>query len=163
MAKSKTKQDTFYLVREDAMPDVLMKVMRVKDILDQNHDRSVNSVVREVGISRSAYYKYRRSVRPVRTMDSAAVMTLLIVMEALDRSPSRCLDLVYESGASIISFQQSPPTDGLFHLLLTIDTAPLAEPIDELVRRLSLARGVVGVDVLTTMTHRKETSPFFKK
>ena len=54
MAESKKTKETYYLVREDVLPDVFIKVMEVKRLLDLKRVPSVNVAVKQVGISRSA-------------------------------------------------------------------------------------------------------------
>lgn len=69
MAKQKKAPDAYYIVRGDDLPEVFLKVMEVKRLLDQGRARSVNEAVKKVGISRSAYYKYRKSIRALKTID----------------------------------------------------------------------------------------------
>ncbi len=148
MAKQKKSKDTYYIVRGEDLPEVFLKVMEVKWLLDQGRVRSVNEAVKQVGISRSAYYKYRKSIRAVKTIDQGAITAVLIVMEHLERVASLCFDTFFEAGAEILSFLQSPPVDGLVQVLVTYRTDGNAWPDDVLVYRLTQTRGVVHVQSL---------------
>lgn len=56
------KEETFYLVREDVLPDAMRKTLEVKKLLDRKKAESVADAVQKVDLSRSAFYKYRDAV-----------------------------------------------------------------------------------------------------
>ena len=62
----------FYVVKEQAVPEVLLKVVEAKKLLDSGRAHTVNEAANQVGISRSSFYKYkedifeRRSLLPFR-------------------------------------------------------------------------------------------------
>lgn len=148
MAKRKTskdKREIFYLVREDVLPDVFIKVMEVKRRLDSSRSITVSEAVREAGISRSVYYKYRTAIRDTMSFTDKPVKTLLLVTESTDRIVQRCLDVFFESGATVLSFQQGLPMNGLVHALVTFQADFRQEDIDALVNSLSMMRGVVQI------------------
>ncbi len=148
MAKQKKAPDRYYIVRGEDLPEVFIKVMEVKRLLDQGRVRSVNEAVKQVGISRSAYYKYRKSIRALKTIDQGALTAVLIVMEHLERVAPLCFDTFFEAGAEILSFFQGPPVDGLVHVLVTYRTDGNTWPDDVLIYRLRQTRGVVHAQSL---------------
>ena len=101
MARSKKEELNYYIVREDVLPDVFIKVMEVKRLLDLKFVPSVNEAVRRVGISRSAYYKYRNSIRALKTLDDGALSTMLVVMESSIQVVSLCLGVFLDTDARI--------------------------------------------------------------
>ena len=54
----------YYVVRERALPEVLLKVVAVNRLLDTRRAVSVQEAVDKVGISRSSYYKYKEDIFP---------------------------------------------------------------------------------------------------
>ena len=54
----------FYLVSADALPEIFIKVAEAKRMLQSGEVRTAGDAARAVGISRSAFYKYRDAVRP---------------------------------------------------------------------------------------------------
>ena len=148
MARSKKEELNYYIVREDVLPDVFIKVMEVKRLLDLKFVPSVNEAVRRVGISRSAYYKYRNSIRALKTLDDGALSTMLVVMESSLHAVSLCLGVFLDTGARIVSIQQSPPVDGLVNMLITYQTGGRFEYEEHLLYRLSETRSVVRVESL---------------
>lgn len=58
------RKSEFYLVREEILPEAIKKTILVKEILKRGKMKTVNEAVSKVGLSRSAYYKYKDYVFP---------------------------------------------------------------------------------------------------
>ncbi len=59
-----SEKSTFYLVREEILPEAIKKTIKVKEILKRGEIRTINEAVEKMGLSRSAYYKYKDYVFP---------------------------------------------------------------------------------------------------
>ena len=58
-------EDTkYYVIKQKAVPEVLLKVVEVQKILDADPTKTVQEASTEVGISRSSYYKYKDDIFP---------------------------------------------------------------------------------------------------
>lgn len=55
----------FYLIREDVLPESVIKTLKVKDALKNNSNLSIYDAVKQFNLSRSAFYKYRETIFPV--------------------------------------------------------------------------------------------------
>ena len=55
----------FYIVDKSVLPEIFLKVMDVKNLLASGREKTVQDAVNNVGISRSAFYKYRDAVFPL--------------------------------------------------------------------------------------------------
>lgn len=55
----------FYLIREDVLPESVIKTLQIKDALKENPELSIYEAVREFGLSRSAFYKYKDTIFPL--------------------------------------------------------------------------------------------------
>jgi chorismate mutase len=150
MVKSKTTAEEFYLVRADVLPEVFLKVMEVKRLLDFKLVSSVNEAVKRVGLSRSAYYKYRKAIRSTSSGTEGEMVTLLIVVEDLTRSLARCLDVLLEANATLMTFHQSMPVSGLIHLLVTFRADKMNISTESLIQIMEQTRGVQSVQLLTS-------------
>ena len=58
----------YYVIEESALPEVILKVIEVKNMLNRGEVKYVSEAVELVGISRSAYYKYQGVVHPFLIM-----------------------------------------------------------------------------------------------
>ena len=60
------EQPKFYLVQADMLPEIFLKVVHARELLTTGQAKTVSDAVNQVGISRSAFYKYKDSVIPFR-------------------------------------------------------------------------------------------------
>ena len=58
----KNNEKQFYLVDFQILPEAIKKTIRVKEMLKNDTSATINSAVHSMGISRSAYYKYKNHV-----------------------------------------------------------------------------------------------------
>lgn len=54
--------EKFYLVRSDILPEAMKKTIDAKALLERGKVESIFDAVQKVGLSRSAFYKYRDAV-----------------------------------------------------------------------------------------------------
>lgn len=82
------KEETFYLVREDVLPEAMRKTLEVKKLIERKKAESVAEAVQKVDLSRSAFYKYRDAVFPFYTMVKEQIITLFFIWRtARERCP----------------------------------------------------------------------------
>jgi chorismate mutase len=74
-------ESEFFLVKSDMLPEVFVKVMAVKRLLNSGKAESVNEAVQKVGLSRSAYYKYKDAVLPFYETSQGRMVTLIFAVE----------------------------------------------------------------------------------
>ena len=55
------KTPNYFIVEASALPEVFLKVAEAKRLLETGEVDTVNLAARRVGISRSAFYKYKES------------------------------------------------------------------------------------------------------
>ena len=66
----------FYLVDGNALPEVFIRVTQARELLDTGRAQTVAEAAEAVGISRSAYYKYKESGADGLDMDAYASLSL---------------------------------------------------------------------------------------
>ena len=84
-AASKPGYETtsFYLVKEDILPEAIKKTIKVKEILKRGEAKTINEAVERMNLSRSAYYKYKDYVFPFYEASRDKIITLsLLVCQA---------------------------------------------------------------------------------
>ena len=52
----------YYVVKQRALPEVLLKVVEAKRLVESKRVMSVQDAVDQVGISRSSFYKYKDDI-----------------------------------------------------------------------------------------------------
>ncbi|MDD4324209.1 MAG: hypothetical protein PHR37_05195 [Eubacteriales bacterium] len=137
----------YYLIRSDVLPEVFHKVIQVKQLVDRETGLSINEACKRVKISRSAYYKYRDSVRLVQ-VENASSVGIILELENLDNIAFRCVSAVREAGGKVQSFQVSETQMGKKHALITAEASSSEASLSDLEQKLQQVRGVKGVSIL---------------
>lgn len=142
-----TKQK-YYIVSADALPEVFLKVAEAKRMLQVGEAATVGEAARQVGISRSAFYKYKDAVMPFNDMMSGHIVTFQSILRDEPGVLSAILNIFAASGANILTINQSIPGNGCAAVTVGAETSGLQEPLDELLRQLNEVEGVVQFEVL---------------
>ena len=133
----------FYLVDAQVLPEVFLKVVRAKELLASGEARNISAATRSVGLSRSAFYKYKDCI-----FDSENGRELITVMATLRDETGALQSLlaaISAAGASIVTINQSTPENGAALVAVTIRTDAMQMTPDELTEKLSRQRTVVSV------------------
>ena len=142
------KESTYLLVDASVLPDVFTKVIEVKKILSKGVVKTVNDAVKEVGISRSAYYKYKDSVFPFYETSRGNVITLLFVVEDFSGILSRIINEIALAKANILTINQNIPINGLADVTISIETTGMVKDIKELMDEIRKIEGVRKHEIL---------------
>ncbi|SHI85121.1 chorismate mutase [Clostridium amylolyticum] len=130
-------EDKFYIVDGDILQDVIKKVLEVKKMLHAGKVKDITEGVKTVGISRSAYYKYKDKVFPLSegVQSQKATLALLISHEA--GALSRVLDTIAANDGNILTISQDVPINNAANVTITFDISNLRIDIKELMEILS--------------------------
>ncbi|MGI6113568.1 MAG: ACT domain-containing protein [Mahellales bacterium] len=139
---------TFYLVDASVLPEVFTAVIKAKKLLKLGKVNTVNEAVKAVGISRSAYYKYKEAVFPFTEGTRGKIITLGLVLEDIPGVLSSILNIIAEARANILTMNQNIPIHGVANVTISMDTKELKEDTDYLISVLSEQRGVQRIEIL---------------
>ena len=139
----------FFIVSADALPEVFVKVAEAKRMLQVGEAATVGQAAAMVGISRSAFYKYKDKVHPF--YDRGIDRTVTLYAQLQDRAGvlSSFLGIFAGAGANILTMNQNIPVDGTASISVTAQTGELVMELSELLERLRASEGVVEVDFIT--------------
>ena len=141
-------EQKYYLVRADALPEVFLRVMEAKELLETNECRTVAEAVDRVGISRSAFYKYRDAVSDFRDLTAGRIVTYHVVLRDRKGLLSALLTIFAEAGANILTINQSIPSDGAALVVISASEEEARIGSSALLERIRSAPGVIRADVL---------------
>ena len=132
----------YLIVSKKILPDYYEKVLEARRLLDSGAAEDVSSAVRQAGISRSTYYKYKDFIfEPGETASGRNAVFLML----LNHEPgvlSNLLSLFSSSGANILTISQSPPIHEKASVTITADVDHLACDVSELMTRAISISGV---------------------
>lgn len=151
---SKSRQ--WILVRADVLPEVYRKVLEVSEALNAGRFSSVSEAVRVIGISRSAYYKYKDTLAPyLGNKTDAVFMTVDLVLQDSPGVLSGLLSAFARVGANIVTVNQRSPEDGSACVSICAKTDSMSQSLDMFANELSNIPGVRLISRITcTETER---------
>jgi chorismate mutase len=141
-------KSAYFVVRERALPEVLIKVVEVNRLLETQKVSSVQEAVECVGISRSSYYKYKDDIFPFHDSSRGTTLTLSCRMDDETGLLSDVLRVVADFGANILTIHQSIPINGIATLSLSIQILDTTGDVSEMVSEMEKRNGVHNVKVL---------------
>ncbi|WP_413374547.1 ACT domain-containing protein [Alkalihalobacillus sp. 1P02AB] len=141
-------QKQFYLVREDILTDAMQKTLEVKSLLESGKMKKINEAVHRVGLSRSAFYKYKDGIFPFHTMMKEKIITLSLNLVDRSGTLSQLLTLIANSGANILTINQSIPLQGRAHITLSINTSSMKIDLNELKAKIEDLEAVEKVELV---------------
>ena len=139
---------TYLLVDSRVLPEVFSKVIEVKKLLSSGKSRTINDAVREVGLSRSAFYKYKDYVFPFYETSRGRVITLFFVVEDFSGILSSIINKIAEAKANIITINQNVPINGLADVTISIATSGMTMDIGKLMENIGEIEGVRRQEIL---------------
>ena len=111
----------YFVLKEKAVPDVLLKVVEAKRLLDSGKAESVLEAAEAVGISRSSFYKYKADIFPFHDNAKGRTITMIIQMDDEPGLLSEVLKSVADYRANILTIHQSIPVNGVASLTLSVE------------------------------------------
>ncbi|GFI45470.1 hypothetical protein IMSAGC019_00782 [Lachnospiraceae bacterium] len=138
----------YFVVKEQAVPEVLLKVVEAKKLLDTGRVHTVNEAADQVGISRSSFYKYKDDIFQFHDNSQGTTITLTFQMEDEPGLLSDVLKIVAEFGANILTIHQSIPIDGVASLSLSVQVLPTTGNVSEMLGTMERQKGVRNVKIL---------------
>ena len=138
----------FYIVAAEALPEIFIKVAQAKQMLQTGEVSTVGAATREVGISRSAFYKYKDAVQPFNNMKAGRIITFYVMLKDNPGVLSNILTIFAASGANILTINQTIPTNGCAAVTISAETSEMPSSLEDLLSRVSAASGVVKFEIL---------------
>lgn len=138
----------FYIVAADALPEIFVKVAEAKRMMQTGEADTVGEAARRVGISRSAFYKYKDSVQPFSNMKTGHIITFYTMLKDNPGVLSNVLSIFAGSGANILTINQSIPTNGCAAVTISAETSDMELSIEELMEQVCAVEDVIRFEIL---------------
>lgn len=142
---AKTK---YYIVAAEALPEIFIKVAEAKQRMQTGEAGTVGEATRQVGISRSAFYKYKDMVMPFNNMRSGRILTFYTLLKDKPGVLSSVLAIFAASGANILTINQSIPTNGCAAVTISAETSDMTESLEDLVNQVSSEKEIIRFEIL---------------
>ena len=138
----------YYIVEVSALPEVFLKVAEAKRLLQTGEATTVNEATQMTGISRSAFYKYRDSVRPFHNMMTGRIVTFQFMLQDQKGQLASLLQIFTDHKTNIQTINSIIPTNGCALVTISAETMDLTISLEEFLKELSQVPGVIKAEVL---------------
>lgn len=138
----------YFVVKKKAIPEVLLKVVEAKRILETERGTSVQEAIDRIGISRSSFYKYKEDIFPFHDNAQGTTITLTFQMDDEPGLLSDVLKIVADFGANILTIHQSIPINGVASLTVSVQVLETTGNVSEMLETMEHQRGVHYVKII---------------
>ena len=140
----------FYLIREDVLPESVVKTLKIKDALKNNPELSIYEAVKLFDLSRSAFYKYRETIFPVdEKMLDHREFTLILYVNDIVGMLAQVLNTVSKLQLSVLTIHQSVPMEEKATITLSLSAKDTTISIDEIIKALRNIEHVSNVELIS--------------
>ncbi|MDD4342758.1 MAG: ACT domain-containing protein [Eubacteriales bacterium] len=144
----KKKEKKFFIVNKDILPDAILKTAEIKELLARSEVNTINEAVEKVGLSRSAFYKYRDGVFPFYEASKGKIITIAISMWDKSGILSNVLNSIAIAKGNVLTINQGIPLQGVARVSIAIETQPMDIDAEEILERMRAIPGVKKVEIL---------------
>ena len=138
----------YFVLKQKAVPEVLLKVVEAKRLLDSEKVSSVQEATDAVGISRSSFYKYKDDIFPFHDSSQGRTVTLTLQMDDEPGLLSDVLKIVAEFRANILTIHQSIPINGVASLSISVQILHTTLDVSKMIDAMEAQKGVHHVKIL---------------
>ena len=143
-----TEDSKYYVVKQKALPEVLLKVAQVNKIIETMR-MSIAEATESVGISRSSYYKYKDDIFPFRDNVKGKTITFVLSMDDEPGILSVVLKTIAEYKANLLTIHQTIPVNGVASLTLSVDILPTTGDSAKMIEQIEQLSGVRYLKILS--------------
>lgn len=142
------EKSKYFVVKQKAVPEVLLKVVEAKKLLESERVITVQEATDRVGISRSSFYKYKDDIFPF--YDNAKGKTITLVMQ-MDDEPGLLSDLLHIVAvyhANILTIHQSIPINGKGVLTVSVDIVDMETDVSAMIESVEKLDNITYVKII---------------
>lgn len=141
-------QANYYIIKREALPEVFLKVVQAKMLLEKEKALTVQEAVDQVDLSRSSFYKYKDAIFPFYENSRGRAITIAMKIDDEPGLLSGILNLIAIYRANIMTIHQSVPINGVADITFSIEVQPDTGDVHEMIRELMETDGVHQVKIL---------------
>jgi len=140
--------ERYFVVREDLLPEGILKAEQAKALLRRGEAATIHEAAERVGLSRSAFYKYKDGVYALEQASRESLATLSMDLEHRAGVLSKVLGTLAASEGNVLTISQSIPLQGMANVVVSIDTSRMNGQLPELIGLLRSLEGVKKVGIV---------------
>ena len=140
--------DQYLIIHKSILPEYYEKVLEARHLLEDGRIKDVSQAVRQVGISRSTYYKYKDYILEPTDITGGRKAVLSMMLTHEQGVLSQLLVKISQAHASVLTITQSLPIHGKASVTISLDISEMSINMSELTEELGECAGVEQVRLL---------------
>ncbi len=134
--------DDYFVIHKKVLPNYFEKVIQIKELI--NKGENISDACKEVGLSRSTFYKYKDYVnRPSIKVGKHIILSLKLVDEP--GVLSNILNEIASRNANVLAINQEVPIHNIAFVTLTIAIMDMKISIQDLIQEMRRGKNVIDV------------------
>ena len=142
------EKSKYFVVNQKAVPEVLLKVVEAKRLLESSQAVSVQEAAEKVGISRSSFYKYKDDIFPFNDNSKGKSITFVLQMDDRPGLLSTVLSTIAKYNGNILTINQTIPINGVASLTFTVDILPETGDVSAMIEEIENVSGTRYLKIL---------------
>lgn len=139
-----------YLVIDmDLLPDVYEKVLRVKELLASGRYQGVTEATKEVGISRSTYYKYKDGVFELKQGSVGKMVNISMKLLHVEGLLADILKFISDQGGNVLTIHQDLPINEQANVSVVFDISNINVELNSILDGIKKHNGVFTVQLIS--------------
>ena len=143
------KDGKLVIVSSDVLPDIVLKVIAAKRMRARGEVATSTEACKAVGISRSAYYKYKDSVLNYEEQLMNNIVSVYCILRDEKGVLSSIISKLYELNTNILTINQNIPIDSVATVTFSVRFDRDMLNTNKLTEELSKVHGVVDVKIIS--------------
>lgn len=140
--------ENYLIIHKSILPEYYSLVLEARRLMETGKAKDISQAVKEVGISRSTYYKYKDFIFEPSELSGSRKAVLSMM---LDHSPgvlSAVLGSISEVGGSVLTITQSLPIHDRASVTISLDVSSMTCELSGLTKRIEKTVGVEQVKLV---------------
>lgn len=141
--------ERYFLVREDILPEAVVKTIQAKELLAKGEAKTVHEAAERVGLSRSAFYKYKDGVHPLNKLERERIVTVSMDLDHRLGILSRVLAVIAGLDGNVLTIHQTIPLQGMANVVMSVDISQMddrnSSRLIEVIRRQDGVRRAAAI------------------
>ncbi len=142
------QQQKMFIIDSKILPPAYDKVIAAKDLLRNGEAITIQAACKMVGLSRSAFYKYKDSVHDFMSSEKGKMLIIFMILSHAPGILSDIINTLASVKANILTINQTMPIMDAATLTVTVDMKSMEITPEELVQLLLSCRGCRKVDII---------------
>ena len=140
--------DQYLIIHKSILPEYYEKVVKARHLIEDGKIKDVSQAVREVGISRSTYYKYKDCILEPTEISGGRKAVLSMTLTHEQGVLSALLIRISEAHANVLTITQSLPIREKASVTISLDISEVGGNLSEFIAELGAVPGVEQVRLL---------------